>query len=229
MKLGKNLLILFLLLCNYGISQDTPKKEKTSSVLLYGNWSSTNRLLKVNEGLFGDSLGKREDETKRNLWSFGLGIRSELTENLAWEGGIAYMQNGEEYAIEELDTAFSYTTSYSYISMPIKLLYTYGNKIKLITGAGFVPQMLVGYKQSQKWTDSDNVDGSAEITARKGLSTFVLSAVFDLGVEVRMAENWTFYIVPEYKLQLSNSFDEKNSFKHYGRSFGINVGIGIAL
>ena len=113
--------------------------------------------------------------------------------------------------------------------MPIRLLYTYGNKIKLITGAGFVPQMLVGYKQSQKWTDSDNVDGSAEITERKGLSTFVLSAVFDLGVEVRMAENWTFYIVPEYKLQLSNSFDEKNSFKHYGRSFGINVGIGIAL
>ena len=113
--------------------------------------------------------------------------------------------------------------------MPIKLLYTYGKKVRLITGAGLVPQMLVGYKQSQKWTDSNNVDGSEEITVRKGLSTFVISAVFDLGVEFRMAEIWSLYIVPEYKLQLSNSFDEKNSFKHYGRSFGVNVGIGISL
>ena len=60
------------------------EKDSLSATSLYfnTNWSYTPRKLEVNEGLFGDSLGERANETAGNRWSFGLGFRNQIHKNI---------------------------------------------------------------------------------------------------------------------------------------------------
>ena len=126
---------MILLSKNTVHAQDTlsilPIEEKsTTSFFAISNWSNTFRRLEENDGLFGDSIGARGDETAYNRWSFGIGIRSMLSKNFMFEGGMAYMRNGEQYSFSGADTSYTYTSQYSYISMPIKLYYTLETNLK---------------------------------------------------------------------------------------------------
>ena len=199
--------------------------ESTTSLLLYSNWSSTFRKLEVNEGLFADSIGARGDEVKSSLWSFGLGFRNNLTKNLSWEGGLALQKNGEEYLYEETDTLYKYSSEYHYISMPIKLYYRYGNSFRVIGGVGVVPQMLVKYEQDLETRSTSDIETSEKFKTTIGYSSFVVSTVFNLGIEYDITSKVTLLVIPEYKLQLTSSYLKTNSFKHYGRSFGLNIGV----
>lgn len=204
------------------------KKELASSgsaMYLISNWSFTNRLLKPNGPVFGDTLGKRADEASLNTWSFGIGIQNQLNKSLMWDGGISFLRNGESYSYIQSDSTFSYSTTYMYISMPLRLNYTIGNKIKLYAGAGLIPQMFLGYQQVQKWTHPDNSEETATIKAKSGYNPFVLSGVFNLGVMLNMGGNWNLIISPEARLQLTSSYLKQADFIHKSRAYGISFGL----
>lgn len=228
------LITLSLLSVEITFSQDTlttgmDELESTSSFYIITNWSNTYRRLEENEGLFGDSLGVRADETPYNRWSFGIGVRSMLTDQIMFEGGISYMRNGEQYSFEESDTSYIYTSQYSYIAMPLKLNYTFGNKIKLILGGGIVPQMFLGNKKNVTWTSKDLTDGKEEIKTKQGYNTFVVSGVLNLGLEYEATPMVSVLFVPEFKTQFNSSFGKFDSYKHYGRSIGFNIGLTYKL
>jgi len=243
-------LVMVLLLsgANFGFSQvelstEETKKEKkkekkekkervkdnTTSVFGTANWSFTTRKLESNDGLFGDSLGKRADEKGLGTWSFELGFRNKLHKYLSFEGGISYMKNGESYSMEESDTAYAYETRYSYVGMPIKLYFTYGDKVKLLAGGGVVPQMLVGYKQDREWKTTLGSSGSETVKTKIDYSSFVISAVVNVGIQVNLGGNWSALFVPEYKIQLTSSMIKTADYKHYGRSLGFNFGVIVDL
>lgn len=211
------------------IENDSTSNGFPVEIFFTTNWSKTNRLLEQNDGLFGDTLGVRAGESSLNVWSFGLGFRSQFHKYLAWEGGISYLRNGESYNFEESDSTFSYETSYSYISMPIKLNFVYGKSLKFIAGVGIIPQMFVGYKQVQEWTTSLDSKGDQEIKERDGYNSFVLSTVFDLGGQIKMSKKMSLIALAEYRLQLTNSYIDNASYKHYGRAFGITFGLTYEL
>ncbi len=200
-----------------------------TSVIVYANWSSTYRLLKVNEGLFAQPIGVRADEKHASFWSYGIAFQSEISNHFMWEGGLALQRNGEKYSLEESDTLYSYTTRYSYISMPIKFYYKRGKTVKWIAGVGIVPQIFLGYKQDVNWKKTNGVEGSEAIKETIGYNSFVLSSVFNLGVELEMNENWSIFFLPEYKLQLTNGYGEKKSYKHFARAIGFNLGLLINI
>ena len=221
---------IILISINTSIGQDTlsilPSEEKsTTSFFAIANWSNTFRKLEVNEGLFGDSLGARADETSYNLWSFGIGFQSMLTNYLMFDGGMSYMRNGEQYSFSESDTSYIYKSQYSYISMPIKLYYTVGDKLKLLVGGGVVPQMFVGYKQDLMWESKDKTNGSEIIKTKQGFNTFVISAVANIGVKYDYSPKMSVLFVPEYKTQLNTSLGKIDAYKHFGRSIGFNIGL----
>jgi len=226
------------------LSKETTKKEKQKKVtkseksekelsstgaFVLSNWSFTNRKLIENEGLFGDSLGYRANETGLNTWSFGIGLRSQFHSNFAWEGGISYMKNGEQYLYEEVDTMYSYRTKYTYFAMPIKLYFTYGEKLKFLAGVGVVPQMFAGYQQEVTWRDSEGKEESSSSKLKIGYNSFVISTVFNIGLQYDFTRRIGVFLMPEYRIQLTSSYLKTSSYKHYGRSLGGNIGLIINL
>ena len=253
MSINKLLLTCVILVCLVGsndlmaqveLSKETTKEKKkeekkkerknketdgVTSLYLSTNWSYTTRKLIENDGYFGDSLGARADETGIGNWSFAIGFRNQLNDYLAWEGGVAFYQNGEQYNFEGADTLYRYQSKYMYIAVPIKVYFTYGSSFKLLAGVGLVPQMFVGYRQDLNYKSPLGEEISEEIKLKSGYNPFVVSASFNLGTEIQLSESWSVLILPEYKLQLNSTFEKNDSYKHFGRSLGVNVGFTVKL
>lgn len=200
-----------------------------TEIIGYANWSRTNRELSVNEGLFADSIGQRGDELGLDIWSFGVGFRSRVSRFLTWQGGIAITRNGETYDFRDTDTAFSYQTRYTYITMPIKLFYTYGNRYKVYAGGGLIPQMFYAYRQDQQWETKKNATGDETIQSKNGYNSFVMSFAFNVGFQMYTQNNMSIFVEPEYRYQFINSYVKTDGLKHYGRAFGVNLGLTYTL
>lgn len=212
------------------------KTELSSTeVYLFTNWSNTSSALSVNEGVFGDPLGERAFESSLSTWSFGIGFRSRISDFLVFDGGISLLKNGESYDFSDVDTAYTYNTTYSYVSMPLKVMYykdfLFDNNTALTfyAGVGLVPQMFSKFKQDIEITNSENTVSNESVERRDQTSTFVLSTVFNVGIQYQFTENWSLMFIPEYRLQLTDSYSEFDSYDHFGRAFGFNVGISMGI
>ena len=204
---------------------ETRVKDGATSIFLSSTWSSTFRQLEPGEGFFGQPLGERVNETKLNVWSFTFGFRSQLNKHIAWEGAVSYMRNGESYSFEEPDTSYSYESRYSYIAVPMKLFYTYGTEIKLLVGAGIVPQMFSGFKQDITYEDKLSNNVTEEVKTKIGYNSFVLSTVFNIGAQYKVGDRWSILLLPEYKLQLTSSYQKDGPYKHKAYSIGGHMGL----
>ena len=219
------------------ISEETQELENATKTLdtrnteayFHANWSSTSRKLIENISPFGDTLGSRVFEDKLNRWSYGIGFRSRLNDYLSWEGGISLLRNGESYLYEAADTMFTYNTTYMYIGMPVKVLFTYGRQVRLYAGLGVLPQMFVQYRQDQEWLTTLDYREKNTFTTNNGYNSFVFSVVFNVGVQMDITNNMAMYILPEFRYQLTSSYEKQSDFKHYGRALGLNLGLTYKL
>jgi hypothetical protein len=214
-----------------------PEKEKpvkevyqlsaTSQTAVYAisNWSKTFRTLESNTGYFGDTLGTRADETLLQNWSFGVGLRHRFNRFLVWDGGMYFSRNGEQYAFVGTDTTFSYQTTYSYIGMPLRINLSMGTDIQWHVGAGLLPQMFVQYNQKQQWTTTLNSSDSQVIKTNSGYNPFVISAIFNAGVQFNFASGWGVIISPELRIQLNSTYQKQAAYIHKARAYGVSFGL----
>lgn len=203
-----------------------PKREIDGSteVFLGTIWSKSDRKLIENGDLFGDSLGERANEKNLSTWSYVLGFRNYLTPHFAIEGGIGLYKNGESYHYEGADSTFDYQTTYTYIAMPLKFNYCYGNEIRFMSGIGIIPAMFSQYRQTQQWKNSVNEKGEDKITTKNGYNSFIISGCINAGIQLKYSPAWSIYIMPEYRFQLNSSYTKIDAFKHYSRAYGVNFG-----
>lgn len=207
---------------------DTLSKEKpevSTKVYMVANWSKSFRTLVPNEGFYGDSLGDRANEDWLNTWSFGLGIQNQINDYLMWDGGIAYVRNGESYLFTEKDTTYSYQSYYNYIAMPLRLNYTVGKDFKFYVGAGLLPQLFSGYRQERKWTTSTDHTEEETYKTKIGYNTFIISAIFNVGFMLDFQNNWSLLVSPEARIQLNSSYTKTAGFIHKSRAYGITFGL----
>lgn len=216
-------------------TDDEKKEEKLSEldgnteVFFLANWSNCSRNLLINEGLFAEPLGERENEESLNTWSFGLGFRNQFLKKMYWEGGISYLRNGESYLFEESDTMYNYQTRYAYISMPVKVYYTMGNDFKFYFGGGLIPQLFSSYQQNIKYRTTQNSEVQEEIKTFNGINSFVLSIALNAGMQVKLGNKWSVFLFPEYRYQLNSTYSTTEPYKHYNRAIGLNMGLTLQL
>ena len=175
---------------------------------------STFRTLETNQGLFGDTLGKRIDETPKGFTSLSIGFRAELTKHLQLEGGLIYMKTGEQYAFDGGDTTFNYINTFRYIGLPLGLNYVAGDEIQFITGVGIIPGLLQSIQSEQEWVTTTNTPGDTTVIDRSGAigySPYVLNAYFQIGGQLKLSDQWSFSILPIFRLQLTSSFLQQRS------------------
>lgn len=200
-----------------------------SEVIGYSGWFSTNRNLIVNDGIFADTLGSRALETGLPVWSFGLGIRSQINSSFWWQGGISVIRNGEAHSYTENDTTYSYQTKYAYVGMPLKFLYAYGSKKRLYGGVGIVPQIFMGYRQDSQWESTSGGSGEETFKTTSGYNMFVLNAIGNVGVHLSSKTRTSLFIEGEYRYQFTNSYLKTDGLKHFGRALGFNFGLAYTL
>ncbi len=205
------------------------KRDDATEVYFVSNWSRTSSILTESKGLSAKPLGEREFETSLDTWSFGVGYRTRVNKYLSVQGGISYLRNGESYTYETIDSLFTYNTTYAYIAMPVKVLFTYGNEIKLLAGGGVNPQLFSGYRQDQEWKTKTNATGDETIKRKNGYSSFVLSASLNIGVQLKFSEKWALLFMPEYRIQLTDSYLENDAYDHFGRALGFDLGLTMYL
>ena len=207
--------------------KEIKQSEITGQTAVYAisNWSKTFRNLESNTGYFGDTLGTRADETLIQNWSFGLGLRNRINRFLVWDGGMYFSRNGEQYAFTGTDTSFAYQTTYSYIGMPLRINLSMGKDIQWHIGAGLLPQMFVQYNQKQQWTTTLNSSDSQEIKTNSGYNPFVISAIFNAGVQFNFASGWGVIVSPELRIQLNSSYQKQAAYIHKARAYGVSFGL----
>ena len=212
-----------------GKVKDKRAQDGNTEIYLVTNWSNTSRKLEMSAPPFGDPLGEREFETSLNRWSFGIGFRNRVSKYVSVQGGISYMRNGESYLFEDTDSLFKYNTTYSYIAMPIKALFTYGEELTFFAGGGITPQIFTSSVQQQEWRDAVDATGDNEIKEQNGYASFVLSAAFNIGVQYQFSDNFTLLFMPEYRIQLTDSYEKTDSYNHFARALGFDIGLTFKL
>jgi len=207
--------------------KEIKRTETTGQTAVYAisNWSKTFRTLESNTGYFGDTLGTRADETLIQNWSFGLGLRNRINRFLVWDGGMYFNRNGEQYAFVGTDTTFSYQTTYSYIGMPLRINLSMGKEIQWHVGVGLLPQMFVQYNQKQQWTTTLNSSDSQVIKTNSGYNPFVISAIFNAGVQFNFSSGWGVIISPELRIQLNSTYQKQAAYIHKARAYGVSFGL----
>lgn len=229
------LFILVVLQINVVIGQieliSKPKKDSLFRNRAYGflNITEVNRTLSPNNDFLPGELGERANESALRTYSFGLGLKGHLTKFLIWDGGISYLQNGEQYSYSPItnDTSFSYQSYYKYIAMPLRLNFSVGKVIQFYGGIGILPQLFLGYRQNQQWETTLGSKGSEVIRTKNDFNSFVTSALINLGLSVNTTKGYGFFISPEYRYQLQNGYGKLSSFTH--KSFGLGISFGVSM
>lgn len=190
-----------------------------------------NRTLESNAEPFGEPLGIRADETGLKTWSFQVGMRNRVHRFVSYDAGFALDRFGESYEYDDpdSDSTFSYTTRYTYYSMPIQVLFTYGKDARFFVGGGLQPQLLGGYRQKTEWTTTLSSTGDSEIKKTDGLNGFGLAALVSFGVQLRFSKTTSVYVLPSFAWNLTDTYDKQADYIHKSQSFNLKFGALIHL
>ena len=201
-------------------------KDINSNFYISMNTSSSFRDLKTNEAFLLIPLNERVNETPLFTNSYTLGVNGHIFNGLGWDGAISFMQNGEQYLFSDTDTLFAYKTKYSYFSMPIRIYYNFDftKRIGLKLGAGVIPSLFINYKQDQNWETSGGSSETNLIQTDVGFNSAIFNLNTYLYFTYRLSQEFGFFIGPEYRYQLSNSYQTTADYKHYTRAFGVTFG-----
>ncbi len=210
-------------------TQTDSGEESFTEAYMMVNWSNTTRILRQDDGILQVPLGEREFETPLNTWSYGVGVQTQLNDHLMWKGGMTLLSNGERYRLEEEDTLLAYQTKYTYIGMPLKLLFTTGTGFKFMIGGGLTPQLFVQYRQDREWRTTTGATGTETLKFKNGYESFVLGAALNIGFQYRLNDQWSFLFLPEYRIQLTNAYVKNDPYEYFGRALGVDVGLTMKL
>lgn len=232
----KYLSLLFLFISHFSFSQlvnftseEIKSKKRDTSSLIYAEAGifMVNRTLESNPDFLNKPLGERANETKINLWSYMLGMVAPISKNFAFDGGLSFIQNGEQYAWQSTtsDSSFNYQTKYRYIGMPLQVKFQTGKNFVFFVGGGLIPQMQLAYVQNQNWTDSLGGNGDAKIKNYNNLNSFVLSVVGSAGLVLNFQNNFGLRLSVQYRRQLTDSYTQYNGYLHKTSALGFNFGL----
>ncbi len=215
------------------VSDTTSKKKRserknvdgTTEIYLTSAWSSSTRVLETRSDAFAKPLGIKADETPIMIWSYGFGFRNYLHKHIVFEGGMSLLRNGEMYTLIGDDSSYKYVNTYTYIAMPLRLQYATSGDFKFFIGGSAFPQIMYLYKHKETWVDNNNQTTTTIDKDKSPYSSFVFSAGINAGFQAKFSKYTSFYFLPEYRWQLTNSYTKIGNYGHYARVLSVNFGL----
>lgn len=210
--------------------KDRGPREKTGIEVYAGVTPAyTFRTLKVNEGLFAKPIDYRAEE--KGAWTVGymIGARNPLNDFLKLDIGVGFSVNRETYDFTSNDSIYRYTNSYRHISIPIKLAYTYGDQFKFYAGIGIVPKAFLGLKNELTTFNQFKEEVTETEIIRDKLSLFLIDAVADVGMQMKLGPNVGLYVMLQGTRQLTNNYEKQGPYIRKGYTLGFSCGLEFYL
>lgn len=161
------------------------------------------------------------------------GMQVTIFKHLMLDFGFTYMHQGESYSFKDqgTDSTMDYTNKYRYIGVPLTANGIFGNdRIRFYFGAGIIPMMLVNQYEYIRYTTEE---GTISETSRSFRDTrfnqFNIQAIGKLGMQVNLTKHLGFYLAPEFRLNLMNTFQKQHKHIHKQYAWGADFGLLILL
>jgi len=185
------LIFAFLVITNGALAQIVNSKIKAVYPTSY--YFETQRMqmfrtLLSNDNFLPTPLGERANEIPLSTWSHQIGICVGLSRFVYFDGGVSWMQNGEAYTFESLDSdsSFNYQTRYRYLALPLQLKMAFGDQFKFYGGIGIVPGLYQDYKQDLQWTNPLGAKYDDVVQINNNMNSFQFSGLDQL----ELKHNW---------------------------------------
>lgn len=218
------------------LKKATPKRVPTTGAdeftfYLGAGAVFSDRTLRANDYPFGKSIGERANEKPASFASYRIGIRNRVNNWLSYDIGLGYTSAGEKYSYASSvnDSTFSYKTSYSYFTLPMQVLATYGKDYRFFLGGGIQPQFLVSYQQKQNYTSANNTAGNSKIERLDHANTFQLAAIVSAGVQIKLSKYLSFYCQPQYVWNITPTTDKQSTYVHKLHYLNLQFGLAFHL
>jgi opacity protein-like surface antigen len=224
------LIFAFLVITNGALAQIVNSKIKAVYPTSY--YFETQRMqmfrtLLSNDNFLPTPLGERANEIPLSTWSHQIGICVGLSRFVYFDGGVSWMQNGEAYTFESLDSdsSFNYQTRYRYLALPLQLKMAFGDQFKFYGGIGIVPGLYQDYKQDLQWTNPLGAKYDDVVQINNNMNSFQFSGLGSVGIEAQLDNNYTIRFGALYRRQFNNSYNPYDAYVHKSFGWGLNLGL----
>jgi hypothetical protein len=170
------------------------------------------------------------DETPLTTGGASFTIVMPLTNSIGLELGATYFTHGEQYNYQDplTDSTFFYSNAYHQLGIPLKLRYTYGNKLQVFGFAGITPLNIlrIQYKNSYRTAEGSEIEVPTK-TIKNDFTAFNLMASAGVGITYYLKQ-FGFTLYPEYRRHLMNTYSEDTfKRKHFMYGFALNAGFSV--
>jgi len=206
------------------------KEKKIAPTYAFIDFNHTNsfRDLSQNTDFLAVPLGERAHEVPLKVWSYQLGMNTGIKPNLRFEGGMKFLQTGEQYSYQGSlggDSTFNSQSKYRYLSMPLQLKWEKGNQFRFSIGGGLQAQLYINYLQKQQWTTSLSGPKEAKIEQNISCNSFALSALGEMGVHYFGKNNYGVFCKMTYRYQITNTYIKTADYQHLSKGLGLSFGL----
>jgi len=195
------------------------------------NINQSFRKLEENVSPYGDPLTYRVDETPLLRTGFQIGMRNRFHSLASYEVGLSWDKFGEtyNYQAEEDDSSFTYTNTYSYISLPVQVYVTQGKDLRYFVGGGIQPMLAMKNTYEERYTDSLGGQFETIVKRADGMSGLTVNLLVSAGVQWRFSKLFSLYAIPSYVYGLTSTFGKQESYRHYIRSWNFRCGLTLHI
>ncbi len=215
------------------------KKEKKPlavtgrNVYLGTSLGQSYRTLVPSDNIFSRPLEQKVDEKMVFSYRVAAGMQVVLWKHFMVDFGFSYVEHGEQYAFEDdsSDSTYSYRNRYRYIGVPITANAIFGGeRVRFYFGGGFVPMMFINQGQDLIYTTKEGTRTEENINFRDNkYNQFNIMAIGRLGMQFNFTKHVGFYLAPEIRYVMLNTYDDQYKHNHHQWAWGVDFGFLLYL
>ena len=198
------------------------------------------RTLKNNDGSSSSDLiinSRNGYEVAKFGYTTGLSFILNFSQLIGLETGVQYSNKGYKTKTQDLvyfpanpELPIKATTNYpyNYIGIPMKARFSFGkNKLRFITGIGFMTNLLLHAGQTTKYQYSDGRTEKKTQTRTYDFNEVDISSMISIGIDYNLNNKMHFTAEPTFRYGLTKTIDTPVSEKLWNA--GINLGFYYVL
>jgi hypothetical protein len=156
------------------------------------------------------------------------GVFLPVSKSLILDLGFTIFGHKEQYTYVSpaSDSMFHYSNTYMQIGMPVRLRYTYGDKIQFFGYLGFTPLNVLNIRYKENYTQADGGTVTSEVRVIKDDKLTIFNVMATAGIGISYNFDWigvTLY--PEWRQYLFNTYNSQKSIDHKMYGLGVNMGV----
>lgn len=191
------------------------------------------RTLAPAETNFAKPLNQKANEKPIFSIRYQAGMQVILAKHLMLEFGFTYTFQGEQYSFkdEASDSTYAYHNKYRYIGVPLTINGIFGNEsIRFYFGGGIAPMMFINqYEKINYTTETGSTNEIIRNIRDSRYNQFNLMVLGRIGLQGNFSKHFGYYIAPEFRYNLLNTFEKQYQHVHHQMAWGIDLGFIIYL